>query len=123
MSDEQLLNEIQQAAILRAAYSTHQLREILADFWTNHFNIYALKAEGRVLVPTDAEQVVRPHVLGTFHDMLVASAHSPAMLTYLDNQQNRRGVANENYARELLELHTLGVKRGYTQQDVQEDAR
>lgn len=123
LSDDQLLTETQQAALLRAIYSRHQLREVLADFWTNHFNIYALKNDGRVLIPIDTERVLRPHVLGTFHDILRASAHSPAMLVYLDNSQNRRGVANENYARELLELHTLGVKSGYTQRDIQAVAR
>jgi len=123
LSDDQLLTETQQAALLRAVYSRHQLREVLADFWTNHFNIYALKNEGRVLIPSDTERVLRPHLLGTFRDLLVASAHSPAMLAYLDNSQNRRGVANENYARELLELHTLGVKSGYTQRDIQAVAR
>jgi uncharacterized protein (DUF1800 family) len=123
IDDGQLLTETQQAALLRAVYSRHQLRETLADFWTDHFNIYALKADGRNLIPTDTEHVLRPHVLGKFRDLLLASAHSPAMLTYLDNQQNRRGVANENYARELLELHTLGVKSGYTLRDIQAVAR
>jgi uncharacterized protein (DUF1800 family) len=123
MPDEQLLRETQQAVLLRALYSRHQLRETLADFWTNHFNIYALKSQGRILIPTDAEHVIRPHILGTFREMLLASAHSPAMLQYLDNQENKKGVANENYARELLELHTLGVDSGYTLKDIQEVAR
>lgn len=122
-SDAQLLLETQQAALLRAVYSRYQLREVMADFWTNHFNIYALKNDGRALIPVDTERVLRPHLLGRFREMLFASAHSPAMLSYLDNHQNRRGVANENYARELLELHTLGVKSGYTQKDIQETAR
>ena len=121
--DKQLVRETGQAALLRAVYSRHQIREVMADFWTNHFNIYALKLEGRSLVPIDTERVVRPHVLGNFEEMLVASAHSPAMLTYLDNKENRNGVANENYARELLELHTLGVRSGYTQRDIQAVAR
>ncbi len=121
--DGQLVRETGQAALLRATYSRHQLRELMADFWTNHFNIYALKLEGRSLVPIDTERVLRPHVLGNFEEMLTASAHSPAMLTYLDNKENKNGVANENYARELLELHTLGVKSGYTQRDIQELAR
>jgi uncharacterized protein (DUF1800 family) len=126
MPDSQLLTETAQAALLRAVYSRHQLREVMADFWTNHFNIYALKNNGRELIPVDAERVLRPHLLGRFHDLLTASAHSPAMLAYLDNNQNRRGAAdnvNENYARELLELHTLGVKSGYTQRDIHEVAR
>lgn len=126
LNDDQLLNETQQAMLLRAIYSRHQLREVMADFWTNHFNIYALKNHGRELIPTDAERVIRPHALGRFHDLLSASAHSPAMLAYLDNNQNRRGsgdAVNENYARELLELHTLGVHSGYTQRDIHEVAR
>lgn len=121
--DHQLVRETEQAAILRATYSRHQLREIMADFWTNHFNIYALKAEGRSMVPHDTERVIRPHALGNFEDMLIASSHSPAMLVYLDNKANKKGVANENYARELLELHTLGVKSGYSIKDIQEVAR
>jgi uncharacterized protein (DUF1800 family) len=121
--DGQLVRETGQAALLRATYSRHQLREVMADFWTNHFNIYALKLEGRSLVPIDTERVLRPHVLGNFEEMLTASAHSPAMLTYLDNKENRNGVANENYARELLELHTLGVKSGYSLKDIQAVAR
>jgi uncharacterized protein (DUF1800 family) len=121
--DGQLVRETGQAALLRAAYSRHQIREVMADFWTNHFNIYALKLEGRSLVPIDTERVIRPHVLGSFEEMLKASAHSPAMLTYLDNKENKNGVANENYARELLELHTLGVRSGYTQNDIQAVAR
>ena len=123
LSDSQLLIETQQAALLRAVYSTRQLRETLGDFWTNHFNIFALKNDERVLLPTDAERAIRPHILGKFWDLLNASAHSPAMLSYLDNQLNKRGVANENYGRELLELHTLGVHSGYTQKDIQEVAR
>lgn len=123
LPDGQLLTELQQASLLRAIYSKNQLKETLADFWTNHFNIYALKNNERVLLPVDAERVVRPHVLGKFRDLLTESAHSPAMLSFLDNQLNRKGVANENYARELLELHTLGVKSGYTQKDIQEVAR
>lgn len=121
--DGQLLTETQQAALLRAVYSRHQLRETLCDFWTNHFNIYAIKKEGRVLVPTDTEQTIRPNALGKFRDMLVKSAHSPAMLAYLDNEENKKGVANENYARELLELHTVGVNSGYTLEDIQQVAR
>lgn len=119
---EQLLRETQQAALLRAVYSRHQLRENLADFWTNHFNIYALKSDGQAMLPVDTETVIRSHIW-SFPEMLMASAKSPAMLNYLDNKLNKRGVANENYARELLELHTLGVKSGYTLKDIQEVAR
>ena len=121
--DGQLVRETGQAAILRATYSAFQLHEMMADFWTNHFNLYALKGENRSLLPTDTERVIRPHALGSFKEMLVASAHSPAMMTYLDNKENKNGVANENYAREILELHTLGVNSGYTQKDIQEVAR
>ena len=126
---DQIQREMAQAALLRAVYSRHQLREQMADFWTNHFNIFSLKNDGRALLPTDTARVLRPHVLGRFHDMLTASAKSPAMLTYLDNNQNRKrdprtgGGSNENYARELLELHTLGVKSGYSMKDIQAVAR
>lgn len=137
IDDTEFQNQTTQTALLRAIYSRHQLREVMADFWTNHFNIYALKNEGRSLIPTDTERVLRPNALTRFEDLLVASAHSPAMLAYLDNNQNRKRIqqigqdgkdkskdnANENYARELLELHTLGVKSGYTQRDIQEVAR
>ncbi|MCW3053583.1 MAG: hypothetical protein JWN14_2753 [Chthonomonadales bacterium] len=126
---DQIQHEMAQAALLRAIYSRRQLREQMADFWTNHFNIFSLKNDGRALVPSDTARVLRPHVLGRFHDMLTASAKSPAMLAYLDNNQNQKrdprtgGGANENYARELLELHTLGVKSGYTMKDIQAVAR
>src|SRR5580700_8510205 len=122
MEYDQLLRETQQAAILRAVYSRHQLRENMADFWTNHFNIYAPKSDGQAMVPVDSESVIRDHIW-SFPGMLMASAKSPAMLNYLDNKLNHRGVPNENYARELLELHTLGVKSGYTLKDIQEVAR
>ena len=126
---DQIQREMAQAALLRAIYSRHQLREQMADFWTNHFNIFSLKNDGRALLPVDTARVLRPHVLGRFHEMLTASAKSPAMLAYLDNNQNQKrdprtgGGANENYARELLELHTLGVKSGYTMKDIQAVAR
>ena len=93
------------------------------EFWTNHFNIYARKGYSAYRKATDETEVIRKNALGKFPDLLKASAHSPAMLAYLDNQVNVRGVANENYARELMELHTLGVHGGYTQQDVAEVAR
>lgn len=121
--DEAVLRQLQQAAILRAVYSRWQLRERMVDFWSNHFNVYARKAMGVQMLGTDTTGVLRKHALGRFPDMLRASARSPAMLSYLDNQQNRKGVANENYARELMELHSLGVGGGYTQKDVQEVAR
>jgi len=121
--DEQLVIETQQAVILRGVYSKFQLRETLADFWTNHFNLYALKLDGRILIPVEIERTIRQFALFNFREMLVHSAHSPAMLQYLDNKENKKGVANENYARELLELHSVGVKSGYTLRDIQEVAR
>ena len=123
LKEHEVLGQLQQAAILRAVYSRHQLRERMVDFWSNHFNIYAHEGHRTFYKPADEAQVIRRHALGTFPALLKASAHSPAMLFYLDNQANRRGVPNENYARELMELHTLGVHGGYTQKDVQEVAR
>ncbi|MEA2552200.1 MAG: hypothetical protein QOJ65_376 [Fimbriimonadaceae bacterium] len=119
----EMVRQLQQAALLRAVYGKNQLQERLADFWINHFNVYALKSEGPYRLATDTGDVVRKNALGKFPDMVRASAHSPAMLGYLDNTVNKSGVANENYARELMELHTLGVHGGYTQQDVMEVAR
>lgn len=115
--------QLQQAALLRAVYSPNQLYERMVAFWSDHFNIYAPKAYGSYRIPTDYVEVIRKHALGKFPDMVLASAKSPAMLEYLDNHLNRKGTANENYARELMELHTLGVHGGYTQRDVQEVAR
>jgi uncharacterized protein (DUF1800 family) len=91
-------------------------------FWVNHFNVHQYKQMIRAMVG-DYERGLRAHALGSFRDLLAASAHHPAMLAYLDNAQNAAGHLNENYARELLELHTLGVDGGYTQRDVQELAR
>jgi uncharacterized protein (DUF1800 family) len=96
---------------------------LLVDFWTNHFNILYAKNTVRYLKVTDDREVIRPHALGKFREVLGASAHSPAMLVYLDNDVSTAGNPNENYARELMELHTIGVDGGYTQQDVQEAAR
>ena len=118
-----ILAQLQQGAILRAVYSPNQLRERMVEFWTNHFNIYGRKGSSAFRKGVDDTQVIRRHALGNFRDLLGASAHSPAMLAYLDNQVNVSGVPNENYARELMELHTLGVNGGYTQHDVQEVAR
>lgn len=120
---EMILGQLQQAALLRATYSDWQLRERMADFWTNHFNIYARKEQGIYRKPQDDIDVIRKHALGYFPAMLHASSRSPAMLAYLDNQVNKAGVPNENYARELMELHSLGIGGGYTQKDVQEVAR
>jgi uncharacterized protein (DUF1800 family) len=109
--------------LLRAVYSPQQLQEQLAWFWLNHFSVYQGKANLRWLVGDYAEQAIRPHLLGRFRDLVLATLTHPAMLQYLDNAQSASGRVNENYARELLELHTLGVEGGYSQQDVQELAR
>jgi uncharacterized protein (DUF1800 family) len=162
-------SEVQSAKLLRAVYSGRQLEEVLTDFWFNHFNVFIGKGADHYLVTAYERDVIRPHVLGKFKDLLVATAKSPAMLFYLDNwqsegpnseaargvpvrgpyangpggrrgvmfpaprpqqqpnaqnnQQKRRNGLNENYARELMELHTLGVNGGYTQQDVTQVAR
>ena len=154
-----LTGELQMSRILRAVYSERQLQEVMVDFWTNHFNVFAGKGADRWLLTSYDRDTIRPHTLGKFYDLLLADAQSPAMLFYLDNfqsvspnaqqpqqrpprgplaellrmsnnpqqqrpqqQQQRRGI-NENYARELMELHTLVVDGGYTQKDVQEVAR
>src|SRR5256886_2287399 len=109
--------------LLRALYSPWQLREQMTWFWMNHFNVFQYKADLRVLVADYEERAIRPHALGRFRDLLGATARHPAMLIYLDNAQNAANRINENYARELMELHTLGVDGGYTQRDVQELAR
>ncbi|HEU4508887.1 MAG TPA: DUF1800 domain-containing protein [Pyrinomonadaceae bacterium] len=135
---QRILVELQASRILRAVYSERQLQEVMVDFWTNHFNVFAGKGADRWLLPAYDRDTIRPHAMGKFGALLQATAQSPAMLFYLDNfqsvspnmrprplanpQQQRRGI-NENYARELMELHTLGVDGGYTQKDVQEVAR
>jgi len=115
--------ELARATLIRQVYSRRQLYEVMVEFWTDHFNISVEKGDCWFLKTVDDREVIRPHALGKFRDLLWASAHSPAMLVYLDNQVNHKGAPNENYARELMELHTLGVHGGYTQQDVQELAR
>ena len=167
---QRIIAELQASRILRAVYSERQLHEVMVDFWTNHFNVFAGKGADRWLLPAYDRDTIRPHAMGKFSDLLQATAQSPAMLFYLDNfqsvspnanrggqgpggrrlpqlfgdrqrrraamdrdvdqdtpaqqqpQRQRRGI-NENYARELMELHTLGVDGGYTQKDVQEVAR
>lgn len=106
--------------LLHAIYGGDQLKEQVAWFWLNHFSIYAAKGTGRVVVADYVENTIRPHALGKFRDLVMATLKSPAMLGYLDNARNVKGKTNENYARELMELHTLGVDEGYTQQDVQQ---
>ena len=129
--------ELQQARLLRAVDSQRQLYEVMVDFWSNHFNVFAAKGADRWLMTAYDRDTIRPHALGKFRDLLLATAQSPAMLFYLDNwlsvspqvpaarapaNVRRRGI-NENYAREIMELHTLGVEGGYTQRDVHEIAR
>ncbi len=111
------------AAVYRALYSPRRLFERMVVFWTDHFNIDLLSEVQFLLKPVDDREVVRAHALGTFPDLLSASAHSPAMLVYLTNDSNDKDHPNENYARELMELHTMGADRGYTQRDVREVAR
>lgn len=168
---QRITGELQASRILRAVYSERQLQEVMVDFWTNHFNVFAGKGADRWLLVSYDRDTIRPNSMGKFSDLLQATAQSPAMLFYLDNFQSvspdaqaggnrqgaqrgplaqlllgargnsrldarmsnnpeqqqpqkraRRGI-NENYARELMELHTLGVDGGYTQKDVQEVAR
>lgn len=119
----QFIQELQIATLLRAAYSERQLFELMVHFWSDHFNIFMPDGALVFLKPTDDREVIRPHALGTFDALLSASAHSPAMLIYLDNASNNLRAPNENYARELLELHTLGVNGGYTEDDVKAAAR
>jgi uncharacterized protein (DUF1800 family) len=144
-----ILEDLTAARVVRAAESERQLNEVLVDFWMNHFNVYANKGLDRILVATFERDTIRPRVFGRFEDLLLATAQSPAMLFYLDNarsvadEEHRPAVfaragrfgratsaagkapkgLNENYARELMELHTLGVDGGYTQTDVTELAR
>lgn len=113
--------QFQNATLYRAAFSKRQLYERMAEFFSDHFNIEYATVE-YMKVP-DERDVARKHALGKFPDMVRASAHSPAMLEYLDNTRNRRNNINENYARELMELHTVGVDGGYTQTDVRELSR
>jgi uncharacterized protein (DUF1800 family) len=136
-----VMNELQQAKLLRALYSERQLQEVMTDFWFNHFNIYLNKDADQYLVTAYERDVIRAHALGKFRDLLVATAQSPAMLFYLDNwlsmgpkspaaiaaNKGKPGQSvpglNENYGRELMELHTLSVNGGYSQHDVTELAR
>jgi uncharacterized protein (DUF1800 family) len=120
---ETVPNQLRQGTLLRQVYSQRQLYEVMVEFWNDHFNIATDKGECYTLKTVDDREVARAHALGSFRDLLWASAHSPAMLTYLDNQANHKGAPNENYARELFELHTLGIGGGYSQADVMELAR
>ncbi len=150
-----VVSELMQAKLLRAIYSERQFDEVMTDFWFNHFNVFINKGADRLLLTSYERDVIRPHALGKFEDLLVATAKSPAMLFYLDNWQsvgpesqvavgippantrNHRGPRyrpqrpkaragtglNENYGRELMELHTLSVNGGYSQKDVREVAK
>jgi len=120
---EDVLRQLQMAALLRSTYSRNQLFERMVEFWSDHFNIYGRKGLAAYRLSADGRDVIRAHALGNFGDMLMASAKSPAMLMYLDNHFNENGAPNENYAREIMELHTLGVDGGYTQKDVMEVSR
>jgi uncharacterized protein (DUF1800 family) len=135
---QMVVTELQRSKLLRAVYSERQLYELMVDFWENHFNVFANKDANRYLLTSYDRETIRPFAMGRFRDLLGATAHSPAMLYYLDNWRSSvarpypargekpagvDGGLNENYARELMELHTLGVDGGYTQEDVQEVAR
>jgi uncharacterized protein (DUF1800 family) len=161
--EQVVVNELTQAKLLRAIYSERQLDEVMTDFWFNHFNVFINKGADRYLLTSYERDAIRPHALGKFEDLLVATAKSPAMLFYLDNwlsvgpdseialgipphQPHRHGPGpsansrpnnrprgkskarqasglNENYGRELMELHTLSVNGGYSQKDVTEVAK
>jgi uncharacterized protein (DUF1800 family) len=159
---QQLLQELQSQKIIRGVYSERQLQEVMTDFWFNHFNVYWNKGQDKYFTTDYEMNTIRPHAMGKFKDLLMATAKSPAMLFYLDNhlstvpntapplgaaararlanpgaplppniaaeeanqaKNRKKDGINENYGRELMELHTLGVDGGYTQKDVQEVAR
>ena len=122
-----IANELPQAKLMREIYSERQLLEVMTDFWFNHFNVYIYKNQDVYYTTPYERDVIRGHALGKFYDLLLATAQSPAMLMYLDNWQSvgphsqaagKTGGLNENYGREVMELHTLGVDGGYTQADV-----
>ena len=127
-----IIEEFQSAKVIRSVHTQNQLQEVLVDFWFNHFNVYIQDGFVRYSIMAYEREAIRPFVLGRFRDMLGAVAAHPAMLYYLDNYLNRADVTqngrlvpgiNENYGRELLELHTVGVDAGYSQNDVREAAR
>jgi uncharacterized protein (DUF1800 family) len=128
-----ILRQAAEARVLRATMSPRQLQEVMVDFWYNHFNVFAGKGLDRLWAGAYEEQAIRPYALGKFRDLLLATARHPAMLFYLDGAKNNapgsRGAGgkelglNENYGREVMELHTLGVNGGYTQADVTTLAR
>src|SRR6202044_1123080 len=133
----QIVNELSQAKLLRAILSERQLQEVMTDFWFNHFNIFIGKDSDQWYPSSYERDAIRKHALGKFRDLLLATAQSPAMLVYLDNwlsigpDSQANGVnpanprskpgnkgLNENYGREVMELHTVGVNGGYKQADV-----
>jgi uncharacterized protein (DUF1800 family) len=118
-----ILEQIQAQKLMRAIYSKRQLQEVMVDFWFNHFNVSWAKEGMTNLVKKYENESIRPQVFGKFKELLLATAKSPAMLVYLDNAWSATPDVNENYARELMELHTMGVDGGYTQKDVVEVAR
>ena len=120
-SGDAITQQLQDATLYRAAFSKRQLYQRMVEFWSDHFTIFLRKVGYLKLI--DDRDVIRKYALGKFPELLKASAKSPAMLVYLDQQVSRRGAPNQNYARELMELHTLGVDGGYTQQDVAEVSR
>ncbi|MFM8470911.1 MAG: DUF1800 domain-containing protein [Limisphaerales bacterium] len=125
--EKHILDALVRSTVLRAVFSERQFYEVMVNFWSDHFNIDPSKGDAKWLKLADDRDVIRAHALGKFPDMLRASALSPAMLWYLDGRVNKKSndadKPNENYARELMELHTLGVHGGYTQKDVMEVAR
>jgi uncharacterized protein (DUF1800 family) len=120
---EQFTEQAIQRNLLLAVYSPAQLQEQLVWFWLDHFNVYSHTHDTKWMLGDYEENAIRRHALGHFRDLVLATLEHPAMLQYLDNEQNAAGQLNENYARELMELHTLGVDAGYSQHDVQELAR
>lgn len=124
---QQELNRLAREAATRSllldVYSPYQLQQQLSWFWLNHFSVHQGKHNLRAMVGDYEMNAIAPHALGKFRDLLAATVHHPAMLRYLDNEANAANRINENYARELMELHTLGVNGGYSQKDVQELAR
>ncbi len=118
-----VVRELVTATVVRQVYSPRQLYEQMVDFWSNHFNVHIRSGFVFLLKGAEDQDVIRRHALGRFPDLLRASAHSPAMMVYLDNARSSQPSPNENYARELLELHTLGVDGGYTHADVEAVAR
>ncbi len=123
LDKSQVVLELKSAAVLRAVASRRQLYEVMVDFWTNHFNLYHLDGKVAYYKTVDDREVARRYAFGKFRQILGASAKSPAMLDYLNNATNTKDGPNENYGREVMELHTLGLDSGYTQADVEQVAQ